>query len=112
MNISDKAIAIAVRTFFCDAHDKEQVIYLWLSLATNDYKDCPFTVWSEVEHLSPASLYCLVDNLAGDIIGSYMETLDKEVRELREEVNNLQIANACYEDEHIELEQLRSIIHG
>lgn len=72
MNISDKAIAIAVRTFFCDAHDKEQEIFEWLQTTTEEtFDNSPWLIWSEVEHLTPSSIYCLVDALSGDIIRSF-----------------------------------------
>lgn len=64
-----RCISIAVRTFFCDVQDKEIEIFDWLGTTTDKtFENTTFVLWSEVEHLSPASIFCLVDNLATEIL--------------------------------------------
>ena len=68
-----RCITIAVRTFFCDAHDKELEILDWIGNTTEEtFNNTTFVLWQEVEHLSPASIHCLVDKLAYEILDGFI----------------------------------------
>jgi len=66
----EKAIKIAIRTFFCDSDNRELAIYEWLA---SSYDSTPehYIVWEAVENLSNFELFNVVEGLVEDILGAF-----------------------------------------
>ena len=73
--VANKAICIAVRTYFADAIGHEHAIWEWLC-ETEDADadaDCPYPIWDCVSELNLPELFEVVDTLRCDIIRSMGE---------------------------------------
>lgn len=71
--VANKAICIAVRTYFADALGHEHAIWEWLSQTNDETPDCPYVIWEQVASLSYWELFEVVDALRCDIIYSMGE---------------------------------------
>ncbi len=68
--INNKAICVAVRTFFSDAVGLEHEIWEWLIATESNDSLCPYWTWHVVANLSNNELYDVVDSLRADILYS------------------------------------------
>ena len=71
--IKNKAICIAVRTYFADAIGYEHEIWEWLCATEDADADCPYLIWDCVSKLNVLELFEVVDALRCDIIFSMGE---------------------------------------
>lgn len=73
-SLEDRAVAVAVRQFFCNLETDEQALKMYLRLKEqaeedpDSFMDCDeFPVWSAAEHEPVSELLPLVDYLAADV---------------------------------------------
>jgi hypothetical protein len=117
--IRQKAIEIAIRGCFCGVDDGEEVeIYEWLEATEDDNAECPYVVWSVLDDLTTTQLYCQINSTVNEIERGYsilLAVFIDDMQALINDLDDLRVENACYQDEHEELERYRAkegIQHG
>lgn len=117
--IRQKAIEIAIRGSFCGVDDGEEIeIYEWLEATEDDYPECPYVVWSVFNTLTTTQLYYQINSTVNKIERGYsilLAVFIDDIQALIKDVDDLRVENACYQDEHAELERYRAkegIQHG
>lgn len=69
--VKEKAIVIAVRTFFSDAIGLEHEIWEWLCQVNDETPESPYAIWEQVASLSYFELFEVVEALRTDIVYSF-----------------------------------------